>query len=480
MIAYRILRALGRLALRWFYRDIEVVGLEHVPVDGPVLLASNHPNALVDALVVGCMLPRPVILTAKATLLENPITRLLIRTVGVVPLRRASDAVPPGSNGVLDSTRNAEAFATVLDVLERGSVVLLFPEGKSHSDPALAPLKTGLARMALMARVQRRLNSIPIIPIGLTFERKWEPRSRVLMQLGRPIICEAGALNEPNDVADLTRRVGLGLRAVTLNFRSTDEADQVLSVSSVLADVLDTFRPLHTPDPPLADRVRVAHRITAVVAKLPDLDLEVTDRVERFVSRIATFEDLLKLNAVAASDVQMGTSTTAGAWFAVREAGIAAVAGPFALWGRINHRAPLRIARFLALRMSRTPDEPAMNTIVIGLVAVLAFYVVQISLVTWCLGWAAAVLYGVSLPLSAMWDFRYADRLRRGAARVRTYIRFRRHANTHQRLHDDVVWLRGEAVALDALIAASPNSELIPMPRINDVQAANSRTDWDA
>jgi len=42
------------------------------------------------------------------------------------------------------------------------------------------------------------------------------------------------------------------------------------------------------------------------------------------------------------------------------------------------------------------------------------------------------------------------------------------------------VWLRGEAVALDALIAVSPNSELIPMPRINDVQAANSRTDWDA
>lgn len=458
MIAYRILRAVGRLALRWFYRDVEVVGMEHVPVDGPVLLASNHPNALVDALVVGCTLPRPLILTAKATLLKNPISRLLMRTVGVVPLRRASDAVPPGSNGVVDSARNAEAFATILDLLERGHVVLLFPEGKSHSDPALAPLKTGLARMALMARVERRLNSIPIIPVGLTFERKWEPRSRVLMQLGRPIICEAGTANEPNDVADLTRRVGAGLRAVTLNFRSTDEANHVLSISSVLADVLDTFRPLHTPDSPLADRVRVAQRITDVIDRLPGFELEDADRIQRFVSRLATFEDLLRLNAIAASDVQMGVSTTAGTWFVVREAGIATVAGPSALWGRINHWAPLRIARFLALRISRTPDEPAMNTIIIGLVAVLAFYVVQISLVTWWLGWPAAVLYGASLPLSATWDFRYADRLRRGAARVRTYFRFRRHASTHQRLHDDLVWLRGEAVALDALIAAaSPN-----------------------
>jgi len=74
MIAYRVLRALGRLALRFFLWRNRVVGMERrCP---PVLLASNHPNALVDALVVGCNLPRSVVLTAKATLLENPITRL--------------------------------------------------------------------------------------------------------------------------------------------------------------------------------------------------------------------------------------------------------------------------------------------------------------------------------------------------------------------------------------------------------------------
>jgi hypothetical protein len=403
------------------------------------------------------MVPRPVVLTAKATLWKNPITQRLIEAVGVVPLQRASDAVFPDGGGVLDPARNADAFAAVLDVLEGQGVVLLFPEGKSHSDPALAPLKTGLARMALMARAERGLSRTPIIPIGLTFERKWEPRSRVLMQFGTPIMCVAGVPTAPNDVSALTRRVDAGLREVTLNFRSTDEAQQVLSISSVLADVLDTFRPLDTPDPPLADRVRVAHRITDIVPRLPGLDFEIAGRVHRFVSRLTSFEEVLKHNAVAASDVQMGTSTGAGAWFAVREAGIAVVAGPFALWGRVNHWAPLRIARSLALRMSKTPDEPAMNTIVIGLVAVLAFYVVQISLVNWWLGWRAAVVYGASMPLSATWDFRYADRLRRGIARVRTYLRFRQNASVHQCLQDELVWLRSEAIALDALISATLN-----------------------
>jgi len=108
---------------------------------------------------------------------------------------------------VLDPARNADAFDAVLDVLEAEGAVLLFPEGKSHSDPALAPLKTRLARMALMARAERCLNRILIIPIGLTFERKWEARSRVLMQFGTPIMCVAGVPNEPNDVGALTRRV---------------------------------------------------------------------------------------------------------------------------------------------------------------------------------------------------------------------------------------------------------------------------------
>ena len=357
MIAYRTLRALGRLALRWFYREVEVVGLEHLPATGPVLLASNHPNALVDALVIGCTLRRPITLTAKATLLENPATRALLRVAGVVPLRRASDALRSGGGtaGGLDPARNADAFAAVLDVLEGGGVVLIFPEGKSHSDPALAPLKTGLARIATMARTERGLPPVPIVPVGLTFERKWEPRSRVLMCLGAPIVGGNEGTGQPNDVAALTQRVDGGLRAVTLNFRSADEARRVLSVSAVLADVLDEFRPLHAPYTPLENRVRIAHRVAAVGPQLSGLSPSVQPRVQRFVTRLASFERLVDANGIATSDVHMSASATAGAWFAIRELFIAMAAGPLALWGRINHWVPVRIARGLALRVSRTP-----------------------------------------------------------------------------------------------------------------------------
>ena len=452
MIIYRVLRAFGRLALRWFYSGVEVVGIEHLPSRGPVLLASNHPNALVDALVIGCTLQRPVTLTAKATLLENPITRWLLRSAGVVPLRRASDDVSRAAGTPLDPSRNAAAFAAVLDALETGRVVLLFPEGKSHSEPELAPLKTGLARMALMARDERQLAGLPIIPIGLTFERKWEPRSRVLLHVGTPIPIDDVAPNADR-VAALTSRVNAGLREVTLNFPSADDASRVLALSSVLAEVFDEFRPLGAPDPPLAESVKLAHRINSIAPRLQSLEPSTAARVETFLCRFTSFENLTQQHAVAASDVQMSAAMGPGAWFTVRELLIAAVAGPLALWGRINHWVPLRLARLLGKRTSRTPDEPAMNTIVAGLVLVLLFYTGQTMLVGWLFGWLIATAYAISLPLSATWDIRYADRRRRAVARIRTYLLFRRRPELHEQLLTDRTWLRREAVELDASLS---------------------------
>lgn len=463
MIVYFVLRGLGRLALRWFYRDVEVVGLDRLPAHGPVLLASNHPNALVDALVIGCTLRRPVTLTAKATLLENPVTRALLRAAGVVPLRRASDDAARGAGSVLDPSRNANAFAAVLDVLQRGGAVLLFPEGKSHSDPALAPLKTGLARIAFMARDDRHL-AVPILPIGLTFERKWEPRSRVLMHVGVPIELGPAMPNDTESVGRLTEQVDLGLRGVTLNFRTAHDASRILSVSILLAEILDEFRPLRAPDPPLVDSVRVAHRINAITPQMADLDASLTSRIERFLERVAAFEQLTRDHAIVPSDAQMSTGMGHGLWFVIREMSIAALAGPLAAWGRINHWVPLRIARALARRTSRTPDEPAMNTIVAGLILVSMFYIGQTVLVAWAFGWIAAAIYALSLPVSATWDFRYADRVRRAARRVRTYLLLRRNRDLQQELLSEIEWLRGEAVSLDAAIDRAPRHGTVVIP----------------
>lgn len=209
---YSLFRWMTGIAIHWFYSSIDVTGRDRIPQHGPVLLAASHHNALVDALIAVWISPRPLRLTAKATLMENPLLAWLLSLVGVVPLRRSSDEKREGK-GSIDLSRNASSFMKLLDVLEQGGMVLIFPEGRSHSEPELAPLKTGVARITLEARTSRALSGIQIIPLGINFEDKGNPGTAILAAIGEPLLLdEVGNVT----VESLTVMVAERLRAVSL------------------------------------------------------------------------------------------------------------------------------------------------------------------------------------------------------------------------------------------------------------------------
>ncbi len=208
---YSFLRWIAGIALHWFYADIKVVGHERVPVGGPIIVAANHPNALVDALVAGWILPRRLSITAKATLVEHPVLAILFRMLGIVPLRRVSDEQKKQMEGTLDPSRNAGAFDRVMQVLQRSGVVLIFPEGRSHNEPRIAALRTGLARIALQARDVQEIAGIRILPLGLKFQAKGEPNSVVIAEFAEPI--DMDSLGDIS-VEELTALVEKQLRTV--------------------------------------------------------------------------------------------------------------------------------------------------------------------------------------------------------------------------------------------------------------------------
>jgi 1-acyl-sn-glycerol-3-phosphate acyltransferase len=209
---YSVLRWITGIALHWFYGDIRVVGSQKIPARGPLLIAVNHQNALVDSLIVGWIVPRRVAMTAKATLADNPLIALLFRILHVVPLRRVSDEARRSNGTPLDPSRNREAFREITSLLAKGGAVLIFPEGKSHNEFGLEPLKTGLARLALQARDEGAIKGIRVLPIGLVFEDKGTPGTIVGARIGEPIEMDSwpGA-----DHTDLTEEIASRLRAVS-------------------------------------------------------------------------------------------------------------------------------------------------------------------------------------------------------------------------------------------------------------------------
>jgi glycerol-3-phosphate O-acyltransferase / dihydroxyacetone phosphate acyltransferase len=417
-----------------------------------VILAANHNNAMVDALLVATSINREVRLTAKATLLDHPVTRLVVLATGIVPLRRRADERRTGGEG--NVTRNEDAFREVVATLGSGGVILIFPEGISHSGPQLAPLRTGCARMALQAR-RSGVAGVQIVPVGLTFEHKESPRTSVFMQLGQPIDVDEtlGSATDDGMVETLTARLDHGLRQVTLNFPTHEEALRVLDLSRTLGRLFDRLRELSEGDTPLSESVSLARRLDEIRLAMPTLSSEMIARVDAFLNRLERFARRVTALHLPLNDIWMPTSVGSGIWFVVRESLLIAITAPIALWGRINHWLPLRGALWLGRATSTNPDEPAMRTIVLGLVFVLVTYAAVAITIGAFAGWWWALLYLIALPFAASIDFRFSDRLARAVRRARGYLQFRAKPRLQGELIEEAALLRGEAESLDLVLS---------------------------
>jgi 1-acyl-sn-glycerol-3-phosphate acyltransferase len=446
---YQTLRAASRVALRWYYADVIVQGRDRIPARGPLLIVANHPNALVDALLVGTTIERRVLLTAKATLFEQPALAMLLSSVGVVPLRRAKDEPSAGES------RNVLAFQRVTEALQRERAVLIFPEGISHDEPALAPLRTGAARMALEAQAAGA-NGLRVLPLGLVFEEKERPRSRVLVRIGEPLEIDAwrAAHHYAGDAALLTREIDARLRQVTLNFATTDRADRAVRVAAALAAIGSA--PAELGDMSLfALETEIADRVERATDALAMASPEIGLFADHLTQRLADLENVLRARGGSLADARISLRVRHGARFLLREGIIAILALPIAVLGRVVHWLPVRMARAFALSSLRddpSRDQPAMRTIVIGLGLILVWYVLQAMLIGRLLGIAAAAAWLVIIFFAAQIDLRFSDRLERAWRRARTYLLLRGDSALRTMVLVEVDQLLDDALRLERLL----------------------------
>lgn len=462
---YRTLRLVAGTALRWYYREVAIVGAERIPPRGPALIVVNHPNALVDALVVGWLVRRRIRITAKAVLFDNPLLGAFLRTMGVIPLRRMSDELqrrraagrePDGQSepAAPDPARNAEAFAAILDALDGGAAVLIFPEGKSHDDPRLAPLKTGPARIALAARDAGRAAGLQIVPIGLVFESKEVVRSRVVAVVGDCIDTAQPEVRGAASPEALTQEIARRLGAVVLGAPSPARLAHVQRLAHHVTAILAAAPPAVGAGQSLGDEYAVATRVARGLEALAGMPADLRAQAEHTLERVERFDDKLRDAGIDPTDVAISLRTTHGARFVFRELAMMAAAGPLAMWGRVTHFVPFRLARRLATRDVTARDQPAMRTIVWGLAITLASYAAQGALVWWLAGGTLAALHVVVLPIAADVDLRYADRLRQAARRMRGYLTLRRDSGLARALGAERAALAAEIRALDAQFTA--------------------------
>ena len=423
---YGIFRVSAQFALRWYYSELIVQGREHIPANGPLLVVANHPNALVDAMIVGTTLRRRVLITARATLFEGRTLAGLLRRIGVVPLLRVQDvAVVAGTPGLL--ARNDASLERVTDALRLGEVVLIFPEGISHDRPSMAPLKSGAARIALQA-LGKGAHTLHILPIGLVYEEKERPGTRVLVKIGRPMTVGAWLANNPaRGATALTQEIARALHRVTLNFATEDRAVRSIRLARAFSLLrggsLETARGRD-----LEDEVLTAARIETATEALEQSPPTLQVRADVLITGLQGLETSLAQRGIALPDAFVSSRVMHGLLFVLREMALACAFLPLAMLGRVSHWLPLRTARRLALytlRSDPSRDQPAMRTILIGLVTVPAWYAIQAAVISTLAGGARAAIWLSISFLGANVDARYRGRIEGALQRARAFLVYR-------------------------------------------------------
>jgi 1-acyl-sn-glycerol-3-phosphate acyltransferase len=439
------LRGVSRAGLRVFFRARDVAGLENVPAEGPLLLVPNHTNAFVDALVVAAAVPRRVTLTAKSTLFGQPVLSSILRGLGAIPLHRRQDR----DQGA-DPSANVEALAECRRRLSSGDAICLFPEGVSHSDPGLRPLRTGAARIALDF-VEHEERPLAIVPVGLDYEAKERFRSAVSARFGEPVDVAAWRRSHPGAGArELTAEIETRLRGLTLNARRRREAALFRWTAEILAT-----RGL---PPPLLGREGGTTADRAILAGLVSegyerLEASHREEIAALEARVRRYHADLRRLGIAPNEVYLEMNAGRAALFVIREIEALLVGVPLALLGALLHGPAYGLTRDLVARFSSDRDHWATNAVGFGAVLLLASAALELAAAWIFLTWPWALALTVLLPYSGFYVLLYRDRAGGVFRRTRTFLRLLFHRGLQTRLADEG---RGIIAAIEDLAAGIP------------------------
>ncbi len=185
-VFYRYLWVVFNIFLAYFYRysrKNQTTGLENIPNDRPILLCSNHPNAFMDALMLGSTVGRRTWFLARSDVFRKKTLAKFLSFVGIIPIYRLLE-------GAENLSKNDETFEKCAAMLEENKAIMVFSEGLCIQERRLRKLKKGTARIAFSSEEKNdwKLN-LTIIPVGLNYSATpWKFRKGLHIRFGKPLL----------------------------------------------------------------------------------------------------------------------------------------------------------------------------------------------------------------------------------------------------------------------------------------------------
>lgn len=407
---YRILRAIISFGIRHYYREIKVVNQHLLDKEtGALIIIANHPNTLMDAWMVGFANRRRVHFMAKATFFNSPFKRKLLGALGMIPINRKSDGAVSGVN-------NKDSFEACYQLLEKGEILVVFPEGTSFLERKLREIKTGTSRIAL--EVERRNQGklgLKVVPIGLNYISADSYRGKVLVQVGRAIelddLWKEYEINQGNAAKLLTERFRVELSRVFVNMDD-----------SAREDLVEQLRTLFVTK--YTDRADVAGEMDfmkSVQARLEQYSLTTPWKLEEIQTETSNVFASLQFLGIKPDFLDRPYRPVLFLRQFIQSWLFVIVTVPVFLIGFIHHVLPYWLIGWIVPKMTKEVEYHAPLSILLGLVLYPLNYVGFGLVAHFCihLSWLETFIYLAVLPLFGTF--------------AHFYMRYMHHLNSKQR-----------------------------------------------
>lgn len=178
---YSFIKIIARLTLLFFFRRKIVCGQSLQQLKGPAIIAANHPNSLMDAVIIGCFCSQQVHFTIRSDMFNNRLFKILLNQLNGIPVYRSTE----------EKDKLRENFATIdrcKEILKNNGIIIIFAEGQTLHDWNLKPIKSGVSKIVRHAIADEQLrDKLTVVPVGLTYSDYMHPAKTIIIQTGESV-----------------------------------------------------------------------------------------------------------------------------------------------------------------------------------------------------------------------------------------------------------------------------------------------------
>ena len=193
---------MAKIALKFYCRDVKITNRYLLDYDGPIMLAVNHPNSFLDAMILCTIFKCPVYSLARGDAFKRKRIADLLFSLKMLPVYRTSE-------GTENLSANYKTFDLCKKIFQQNGIVLIFSEGLCVNEWHLRPLKKGTARLAISCWEDKI--PLKILPVGINYSSFTRFGKNIQIILGDLIT---------HDQIDLNNGYGNAICQINLNLQN--------------------------------------------------------------------------------------------------------------------------------------------------------------------------------------------------------------------------------------------------------------------